>query len=157
MRGRPASEPPFERPSHNSTILSISFILSEPTGGLLRRPERTAASAVAAATAALRPLHHFRIAHFVLRLVERPPVELVGILRRFGERLSCPLSGERQPAASLILPLFLLGRADANPLKAGFARNCLLAGRLLERSMRFVQSLDGAYAMGEGVGNWDGH
>jgi uncharacterized protein (DUF1501 family) len=42
-------------------------------------------------------------------------------------------------------------------LKAGFARNCLLARRLIERGVRFVQLFNGAYAMGEGVGNWDGH
>jgi hypothetical protein len=46
---------------------------------------------------------------------------------------------------------------DANELKAGFGRNCLLARRLLERGVRFVQLFNGAYAMGEGVGNWDGH
>ena len=37
------------------------------------------------------------------------------------------------------------------------SRNCLLARRLLERGVRFVQLFNGAYAMGEGVGNWDGH
>jgi hypothetical protein len=51
----------------------------------------------------------------------------------------------------------LYGVDDANKLKAGFARNCLLARRLLERGVRFVQVFNGAYAMGEGVGNWDGH
>ena len=49
------------------------------------------------------------------------------------------------------------GTSDANQVKAGFARNCLLARRLLERGVRFVQLFNGAYAMGEGVGNWDGH
>lgn len=49
------------------------------------------------------------------------------------------------------------GLEDPDPLKAGFARNCLLARRLLERGVRFVQLFNGAYAMGEGVGNWDGH
>ncbi|QVL30364.1 DUF1501 domain-containing protein [Telmatocola sphagniphila] len=49
------------------------------------------------------------------------------------------------------------GVNDKNPIKAGFARNCLLARRLLERNVRFVQLFNGAYAMGEGVGNWDGH
>ena len=49
------------------------------------------------------------------------------------------------------------GAADTNKLKAGFARNCILARRLLERGVRFVQLFNGAYAMGEGVGNWDGH
>jgi len=49
------------------------------------------------------------------------------------------------------------GADDANPIKARFARNCLLARRLLERGVRFVQLFNGSYAMGEGVGNWDGH
>jgi hypothetical protein len=53
--------------------------------------------------------------------------------------------------------LDLYGINDPNKLKAGFARNCLLARRLLERNVRFVQLFNGAYAMGEGVGNWDGH
>jgi hypothetical protein len=51
----------------------------------------------------------------------------------------------------------LYGTTHRNPLLAGFARNCLLARRLLERGVRFVQVFNGAYAMGEGVGNWDGH
>jgi len=53
--------------------------------------------------------------------------------------------------------LDLYGVNDANKNKAGFAKNCLLARRLLERGVRFVQLFNGAYAMGEGVGNWDGH
>lgn len=51
----------------------------------------------------------------------------------------------------------MYGTDDANANKAGFARNCLLARRLIERGVRFVQLFNGAYAMGEGVGNWDGH
>jgi hypothetical protein len=49
------------------------------------------------------------------------------------------------------------GKTDPDKVKAGFARNCLLARRLLERDVRFVQLFNGSYAMGEGVGNWDGH
>jgi hypothetical protein len=49
------------------------------------------------------------------------------------------------------------GANDADPVKAGFARNCILARRLVERGVRFVQLFNGSYAMGEGVGNWDGH
>ncbi len=51
----------------------------------------------------------------------------------------------------------LYGVNDTSKTKAGFAKNCLLARRLLERGVRFVQLFNGAYAMGEGVGNWDGH
>src|SRR3954470_18723615 len=49
------------------------------------------------------------------------------------------------------------GANDSNQLKARFARNCILARRLIEKGVRFVQLFNGAYAMGEGVGNWDGH
>ncbi|MEM8670337.1 MAG: DUF1501 domain-containing protein [Planctomycetota bacterium] len=45
-----------------------------------------------------------------------------------------------------------------NPLKAKFARNCILARRLIESGVRFVQLFNGAYQTGgEGVSNWDGH
>ena len=45
-----------------------------------------------------------------------------------------------------------------NPIKAGFAKNCILARRLLEKGVRFVQLFNGAYQTGgEGVSNWDGH
>lgn len=45
-----------------------------------------------------------------------------------------------------------------NPLKASYARNCILARRLLEKGVRFVQLFNGAYQTGgEGVSNWDGH
>lgn len=49
------------------------------------------------------------------------------------------------------------GADDSDRVRAGFARNCILARRLIERGVRFVQLFNGAYAMGEGVGNWDGH
>ncbi|MDG2383770.1 MAG: DUF1501 domain-containing protein [Pirellulaceae bacterium] len=45
-----------------------------------------------------------------------------------------------------------------NKLKAQFARNCILARRLLESGVRFVQLFNGAYQTGgEGTSNWDGH
>lgn len=53
--------------------------------------------------------------------------------------------------------LKLYGADSTEPIKAGFARNCILARRLIERGVRFVQLFNGSYAMGEGVGNWDGH
>lgn len=45
-----------------------------------------------------------------------------------------------------------------NPLKAAYARNCVLARRLIEHGVRLVQVFNGAYQTGgEGVSNWDGH
>lgn len=45
---------------------------------------------------------------------------------------------------------------ESNPIKAAFARNCILARRLIEEGVRFVQLFNGAYASG-GELNWDGH
>jgi uncharacterized protein (DUF1501 family) len=50
---------------------------------------------------------------------------------------------------------------DGSPIlktKAGYARNCILARRLIEQGVRFVQLFNGAYQVGgEGTSNWDGH
>ncbi len=50
---------------------------------------------------------------------------------------------------------------SGNPIKdlrAAYGRNCILARRLIERGVRFVQLFNGAYQTGgEGVSNWDGH
>lgn len=43
-----------------------------------------------------------------------------------------------------------------NKHKAAFARNCILARRMIEKGVRFVQLFNGAYASG-GKLNWDGH
>ena len=51
----------------------------------------------------------------------------------------------------------IYGLNSENPLTAAFGRNCLLARRLLERGVRFLTLYNGAFAMGEGVLNWDGH
>ncbi len=48
------------------------------------------------------------------------------------------------------------GADSTTKTKAGFARNCILARRLIERGVRFVQLFNGAYASG-GRLNWDGH
>ena len=48
------------------------------------------------------------------------------------------------------------GANSNNDLKAAFARNCILARRLIESGVRFVQVFNGAYASG-GKLNWDGH
>ena len=70
-------------------------------------------------------------------------------------QLSAVEVGEFNQESKATLEMY--GVNDSNKLKAGFARNCLLARRLVERGVRFVQLFNGAYAMGEGVGNWDGH
>jgi Protein of unknown function (DUF1501) len=52
----------------------------------------------------------------------------------------------------------LYGTQDENPLKAAYARNCLLARRLLERDVRYVNLYCASRASGvDGLLNWDAH
>ena len=70
-------------------------------------------------------------------------------------QLSVPAISDLSTEPAHILKLY--GADDAaNPLKAAFAKNCILARRLIERGVRFVQLFNGAYASG-GELNWDGH
>ena len=70
-------------------------------------------------------------------------------------QLSVPEIGDLSTEPAHILKLY--GADDTtNPIKAGFARNCILARRLVEKGVRFVQLFNGAYASG-GELNWDGH
>ncbi len=52
----------------------------------------------------------------------------------------------------------LYGTGDGNRLKAAYARNCLLARRLLERGVRYVSLFCASRASGiDGLLNWDAH
>jgi hypothetical protein len=54
--------------------------------------------------------------------------------------------------------LALYGADSSEPIKAGYAKNCILARRLLERGVRFVQVYCGAHASAvDGLLNWDAH
>jgi hypothetical protein len=70
-------------------------------------------------------------------------------------QLSVPEISDISSEPEHILKLY--GADDTqDPNKAAFAKNCILARRLLERGVRFVQLFNGAYASG-GKLNWDGH
>ncbi|MEX2578915.1 MAG: DUF1501 domain-containing protein [Verrucomicrobiales bacterium] len=70
-------------------------------------------------------------------------------------QLSVPEIGDLSTEPDHVLKLY--GADDTkNPIKADYARNCILARRLLEKGVRFVQLFNGAYASG-GRLNWDGH
>ena len=52
----------------------------------------------------------------------------------------------------------MYGADDVNPLKAAYARNCLLARRLLEQGVRYVNLYCASRASGvDGLLNWDAH
>ncbi len=70
-------------------------------------------------------------------------------------QLSVPEISDLSTEPEHILKMY--GADDArNANKAAFAKNCILARRLIERGVRFVQLFNGAYASG-GRLNWDGH
>ena len=70
-------------------------------------------------------------------------------------QLSVPEINDLSTEPDHILRLY--GADDTgNPDKAAFAKNCILARRLIEKGVRFVQLFNGAYASG-GKLNWDGH
>ena len=75
-------------------------------------------------------------------------------------QLSVPEVADISSEPAHILKLYGADQAG-NPvkdLKAAYARHCILARRLVEKGVRFVQLFNGAYPTGgEGVSNWDGH
>ena len=102
---------------------------------------------------------------FLKRLNERHLTENPGDTELAARISAYELAARMQLAAAQIsdfstesaTTLDAYGANDPNSNKAGFAKNCILARRLLEKDVRFVQLFNGSYAMGEGVGNWDGH
>lgn len=70
-------------------------------------------------------------------------------------QLSVPEIGDLSSEPEHILKMY--GADDTkNQTKADYAKNCILARRLIEKGVRFVQLFNGAYASG-GKLNWDGH
>ena len=72
-------------------------------------------------------------------------------------QLSVPEVSDMSSEPEHILKLY--GADDTeNKLKASFAKNCILARRLIEKGVRFIQLFNGSYQTGgEGTSNWDGH
>ncbi|MCH7729305.1 MAG: DUF1501 domain-containing protein [Planctomycetes bacterium] len=69
-------------------------------------------------------------------------------------QLSVPQISDLSSEPEHVLKMY--GADSKNETKAAFARNCILARRLIEKGVRFVQLFNGAYASG-GALNWDGH
>lgn len=119
----------------------------------LKRPENLSAGDDQAALDLLRSLNdgHLRKHPGDTDLAARiASYELAGRMQVSAPEVS-DLSRESPATRSLY------GLDDANAIKAAFGRNCLLARRLVERGVRFVTLFNGAFAMGEGNLNWDGH
>lgn len=72
-------------------------------------------------------------------------------------QLSVPEVSDISTEPEHVLRMYGANDTD-NELKAAFARNCILARRLIEKGVRCVQLFNGSYQTGgEGTSNWDGH
>ena len=69
-------------------------------------------------------------------------------------QLTVPEAASLRAEPAHIHKLYGADSDDRN--RAAFAENCILARRLVERGVRFVQLFNGAYASGGRI-NWDGH
>ena len=75
-------------------------------------------------------------------------------------QLSVPQVADISKEPAHILRLYGADETGSKVLdtRAAFARNCILARRLIEKGVRMVQLFNGAYQTGgEGTSNWDGH
>jgi hypothetical protein len=120
----------------------------------LERPRGTSAASDVATSDMLNLLNERHLAHFPGDTELSARIASYEMAARM--QLSVPRIMDLSTETRATLAAY--GADDVeNKLKAGFARNCILARRLIESGVRFVQLFNGAYAMGEGVGNWDGH
>ena len=75
-------------------------------------------------------------------------------------QLTIPEIADLSSEPAHILKLYGADEAGSktHEIRSSYARNCILARRLVEKGVRFVQLFNGAYQTGgEGVSNWDGH
>ena len=115
-------------------------------------PESISSTTDEAARAALRSLEEHQQAEFPgdQQLAARiASYELAGRMQ-----LSVPQVANVRDEPDHIQKLY--GVDSNNAHKSAFAQNCILARRLVEHGVRFVQIFNGAYASG-GRLNWDGH
>lgn len=128
------------------------FSSSQPIRNLVR-PERVSLESDAAARRLLKLVNeeHLRRNPLDSNLAARiASYELAARMQ-----LSVPRISDLSSEPKHILQMY--GADDTeNETKAAFARNCILARRLIENGVRFVQLFNGAYASA-GALNWDGH
>jgi hypothetical protein len=103
---------------------------------------------------------------FLSKINARHSLENPGNLELRARMQSYELSAKMQLAAPEVSDLSqetpathdLYGTADANKLKAAYARNCLLARRFLEQGVRYVSLYCSSRASAvDGLLNWDAH
>jgi len=118
----------------------------------LQRPRGISAAKDEAARAALRTLEQENQADFPNDAELAARIASYELAARM--QLTVPKTTKLKAEPAHIRKLY--GADSNNKNKAAFAENCILARRLVERGVRFVQLFNGAYASGGNI-NWDGH
>lgn len=131
-----------------------SFNASKPVSNLAR-PSRIDAAQDRAARNLLKRMNERHLSRFPGDTELAARIASYELAARM--QLSVPEISDLSSEPAHIMKMY--GADDAeNTLKAAFARNCILARRLIESGVRFVQLFNGAYQTGgEGTSNWDGH
>lgn len=120
----------------------------------LQRPDSVSAKQESAS----RELLHQMNAKFADRFTEESELRARVVAYELAGRmqLSAPDVANLSQESSAVHKLY--GTSDSNRLKAAYARNCLLARRLLERDVRYVSLYCASRASGvDGLLNWDAH
>lgn len=133
------------------------FNASQPVRNLSRPRQLTAASD-AATRDFISTLNRHHLEHFPGDTELAARISSYELAARM--QLSVPEVAELTDEPAHILKMYGAdqGGNPVKDLKAAYAKNCILARRLIEKGVRFVQVFNGAYQTGgEGVSNWDGH
>ena len=118
----------------------------------LSRPNRFSAKSQVAANEALRYLNETHLSRFPGDNALAGRIASYELAARM--QMSVPETASDSDEPDHIIKLY--GADSEDKTQAAFARNCILARRLIERGVRFVQLFNGASASG-GQLNWDGH
>ncbi len=131
----------------------IVFSASEPIRNLAR-PAEISAEAEAESRKLLAVLNRMHAEHHPGSSELGARVAAYELAARM--QLSAPEATDWENESKATRDLY--GADDPNPLLAAYARNCMLARRLVERGVRFVQLYCGSRASGvDGLLNWDAH
>jgi len=161
------------------TYISIQDVRGEPPNGKANWSNGFLPAQHQAVTmAAQQPLRNLARPEAISPAEEKDTRKLLATLNREhaaarmgeGELLArmnaYELAGRMQMAAPEVSDLSrepshvhkLYGTDDSNPLKAAYAKNCLLARRFLEQGVRYVSLYCSSRASGvDGLLNWDAH
>ncbi len=154
-RGKPQSSVNFWGPGFlPATFQGVDFNASNPIRNLAR-PETISPDGDRATRVFLKQLNERHLARYPGDTELAARIASYELAARM--QLSVPEVSDIGREPEHILKMY--GADDReNKLKADFAKNCILARRLIEQGVRFVQLFNGAYQTGgEGVSNWDGH